>query len=289
MNTDRAVIIPCWNRPEMLALCLEYLREAGGEQYPYFIAVDNHVDGSFAPELMEVVRDYAPQAKVRILKAHNTHGNTHNVLSAFRDASRAFPEAERFFYVEEDILVGKDFFRWHEAVNKFDRWGASVASVNLCGSHDLTKLPDTSEGVYTSEVDYTALGSCLPGWILPMLYCHDQEFYYQNMPRYVRIAFPRSTMNDAYSEQDGLIRRVMEANRFRVAWPVRPRCAHVGYYGYHRRGVAPGATWRERLAFLKTVASHPDKLNQMAKDFPDAKGCNFEGEPWETLKLEHSF
>ena len=114
-NRD-VLIIPCWRRPEFLWHCLDNLRRAEGigDLHVLFRPDRGHdarnleVIDEFGPQLGSYEIDVPPHCPYRRGK------QSANVLGGYL---RAAATTRRYvFMVEEDVMVARDFLRWHYAV-----------------------------------------------------------------------------------------------------------------------------------------------------------------------------
>src|SRR5277367_3036273 len=116
------VLIPTYMRPEYLALCLEFLAKAEGahDNKEYWICQDMRFDDDnrFGMQLRwtkEVLENSPLPVRYIQRKPHGWSGNSYNTLEAYKEAYGT-DGVQNVYLVEEDVLVTKDFFRWHEAV-----------------------------------------------------------------------------------------------------------------------------------------------------------------------------
>jgi hypothetical protein len=234
------VLLPCWQRPEFLWHCIENLSQAEGIE-------DIHVifrpDTGFAPDILDVIRtqgqrlasfeiQYPPVCPFRRTK------QSANVLLGYLQAAN---QARQFvFLIEEDIMVARDFFRWHRNVHaQQPQLFCSIATKNH--NREVTASPD-ADAYYRSTGDYCSWGVCMDRrviqeWIAP----HVNMSYFRKPKRYLRRHFPSSAVSLAFVEQDGLIRRIQEGSQQSLVYPCVPRAYHAGYYGYNRAGGVDGS------------------------------------------------
>ena len=111
------VVLPCWRRPEFLWHCLDNLTRAEGIDSVHVLF---RPDTGFSPNNLEAIQTFADR-----LSSFEIHvadpcpfrrtKQSANVLLGYLDAGR---RARQFvFLIEEDIMVARDFFRWHRAVH----------------------------------------------------------------------------------------------------------------------------------------------------------------------------
>jgi hypothetical protein len=246
------VIIPTYDRPEMLWLCLEYFAACPDAQLvQIWVVVDAHVGLPPPREEIEAVVEKFPQlpVQIRYRHPHQFHGNSYNVLMAYKEA---YETLHRYvFLVEDDVMIHPDFFAWHRVTHSFDgRLGCSIAVV---------KEPQHSH--------YASLGVCFRRDILRLILPHCRPAYFEHMREYCREHFPRSRVD---CEQDGLFCRLLATHR--VVYATTPYAQHVGWYGYHRkRSVRPYGSLEERHAQVKRALASPESLRGWMRDFWDIR------------------
>jgi hypothetical protein len=90
-------------------------------------------------------------------------------------------------------------------------------------------------------------------------------------------------------EQDGLIRRIMEINRMRSAFPHLPRAYHAGLYGYNRQPHYLKMKYEQKLALVKDVCFDKVKMRQYAQSeeyYLDSVPCELDTD-FEELRLKY--
>ena len=247
------ILVPTYMRPEYLFLCLE--RIANSERptdSEIWICQDFRFDDEhrhklgidWTNEVLDYWRGRLPIKFVR-RRPHGFEGNSHNVLEAYKEA---FNSSARFIYlIEEDVFVQPDFFRWHEAVQAEGDFMCSVAYRCSRNSEAATDITDPN-AYFTSQRDYASIGVAWRREKLAPVIAHASTEYYRDTSAYMVRTFPGNRFAGDFSEQDGLIMRVMWETHGTVAWPYVPRAYHLGWYGYHR----PDGKLRLRLGDPET-------------------------------------
>lgn len=290
------VIMPAYFRPEYTALALEYLAAAdGASEKEVWVMQDRARENNGAlraelPAMQQVYNAYALGGKFAKMEWHNREpnnfvGNPCNFLEAYK---RAYSQTDiRYVYlVEDDVLVSKDFFRWHEAVQATDDFFVTV------GWHCVRNpevLPSTDPTEYiTSYRDYSSIGVCWKREKLAPFVKHARLEYYRDMAGYLKGAFPGSPIPAGqWTEQAGIVTRLLHETRDRlVAWPSLRRCSHVGVNGYHRpKGYKFTGTLEVRIEALRAAVSDR-RIQGMSHDFEDdIEPVIFPG-PWEPSQLK---
>lgn len=259
------VLVTTYNRPDYLRLCLEYLSRAEGSgNKDVRIYVDR--GKSLIREIYEVVNDFrcALNPTVFFRDAHSYHGNSYNTLEAYREAYQS--DAEFVYLVEDDVLVQPDFFRWHEEVQKQSDFMCSIA-YRCSRNPQVTRDPileKDPEAYFVSAQDYASIGVCWKKQKLAEVVKHACPEYYQDMTKYAFTHFPDNRFAECFTEQDGLIMRILHDVKGNVAWPYVPRCFHFGTFGYHRLR-SPKLSYQE----IKEILYDQEKINAVNKDFQD--------------------
>lgn len=255
------VLITSYNRPQYLRLCLDYLSKAEGiyQDKAIWLFIDR--GRTLIREFYEVLNDF-PKLNVRITfrDYHNYHGNSYNTLEAYKEAFHS--EAKYVYLVEDDVLVMPDFFKWHETIQKQESLMCSVAY--RCHRNPAAKKINDPEAYLVSAQDYASIGVCWKRQRLAPVVSHACTQYYDDLNGYIKHNFPKNRFAGCFTEQDGLIMRIMGEKHGLVAWSFIPRCYHVGFAGYNRpRG--PQFSYEE----LKEVIHNKEKVRNADRDFGD--------------------
>jgi len=289
------VLIMTYQRPEYLWHCLDSLVKAEGRNgKDVAIFHDHHPhDTGGTRESLEVFKDFVDRDALSLVwidQARNSwHGNSFNTLEAYR---WAFAQHEyRYVYlIEDDLLVANDFFKWHETVQASGNYFCTVG--RPC-PHNRSYVPSDDPSLYcVSSRDYASLGVCWKRENLDAVVAHANAAYYGNMVWYCRTHFPSSNMGSEFTEQDGLIERVVKADASRLtAFPCRSRVFHIGVTGYHRpNGPRFHGAWRQRADQLGQ-AMLTGMLARMRKDFVELNDID-QPRPtpeWSELKVSQRF
>lgn len=230
------ILIPCANRPEFLYYCVEKLKkcEEAKEMLTLF-----HVDFKHDKYIHNIVNRYPYNKEVIINERHGWNKLPVNILRGYKKAVERTDEY--VFMIEEDVMVGTDFFNWHIKIHEKEKnIFCSIASRNNNLDRDL-QLDHSFAKYYLSHNTYQSLGVCfkkgvLNDFVLP----HANKEYFINNEQYCLSHFPDSQFKRQWTEQAGLIRRIQEKNRMPIAYPFIPRAFHAGFYGKNRTGQIKG-------------------------------------------------
>lgn len=247
------LLIPCWRRPEFLWHCLDNLSRAEGiGDLHLLFRTDTGYDRDIHAVIDEFSAHFAShQIDEPVACPYRRTKQSANLLGGYLLAASL---ARRYvFMVEEDVIVARDFLRWHHAVQVAQpRLFCSIGTRNTN-----REVPDSDDPqiYYLTFGDYCSLGVCFERTVITQLLApHVTRDYFADPGGYCARHFPASRVGAAYVEQDGLIRRIQESQGEArpIAYPYRPRAYHAGYVGYHRRGSLSG-TLRERIRAVGEV------------------------------------
>jgi hypothetical protein len=224
------VVVPCWRRGEFLWHCLDNLCRADGIETVHVLF---RPDTGYAQETIDVIHSFADRLGSYEIELadpspfRRTKPSANFLFGMLHAAAKA---RQLVYLVEEDIMVGRDYFRWHRAVH-------AAASPLFCSipvrnpNRSLT-LPDDVSAYYLSSGDSCSNGMCFNKDVLLRLVApHFNMGYLRQPKKYIRRRFPGSKIGLGFVEQDGLIRRIQEQSPYPIAWPCVPRAFHSGYFG----------------------------------------------------------
>jgi hypothetical protein len=266
----QVVLIPCYRRPEMLAVTLEHIVVAeGSERHQYVFAVDHNFD----LEIDGIIKNFPFKKTTTYYGGKKIgEGNAQNVLHGFKKCVEYALNigASVIYYIEDDIWVAPDFFQFHElAHRKF-----SPAAVSACRNQYLErKIYGEANHVYYHP-RYQSLGCSFSVETAAKIARHNTPLYYEDPERYLLAAFPSSKVLNIFWDSDGLIERVLEAQGQKTLYPCAPRAFHAGYYGgINRSGATLQGSLKERISKLRDMTER--EMNENT-NWQDIEFCN----PW---------
>lgn len=299
--TKDAVVIPCFSRPEYLFLCLERIAKARdfNEGKTYLFAIDKGHD----PNILPVISEWASKHKVpatEIQRDVNEYSplvkQSFNVLDALVQAARI---CSRYVYlIEEDVMIATDFFLWHNAVHEHateKQLFCSIATRN--NNRKIDEFDGDKDEYYLSSDDYQSLGVCFHRKVVDeLIKPHANREYFLNTKTYCQMMFPYSNIGAAYTEQDGLIRRIQEGGRFGLtAYPFFPRGFHAGLYGYNR-GDAPislsNKTFQQRVDYIRSIIFDDERMRLAAKRkewYEDSRPCELDLPAYSPYEVRYKY
>jgi hypothetical protein len=245
------VLVPCWRRPEMLWHCIDNLCKAHGIQSMHIVF---RPDSGYDADNIAVIREHAgrlPSYEIQPAPRcpYRRSKLSANILLGYMQAAAL---TRRYVYlVEEDIMVGRDFFRWHAAVHA-QREGL-FCSIAVRNHNRRIDTPDDPDCYYLTSGDYCSWGVCFDRDVITGLIAPHVNLDYLSRPkRYLRRHFVGSRVSLGFVEQASLVRRIQEICARPIAYPATPRAFHAGFYGRNRPGGISGAL-NERVQQLDTM------------------------------------
>lgn len=273
----QVVIVPAWRRPAFLLACLDRLEmaAAGRGDLRFLIALDRGVSDGVRQVARDFSRRWPGQTRVIRRNPHPYTGNSFNVLSAYREALQLWTNyPELVHLVEEDVLVGRDYFHFHDLAHKL---APDAFSVSACRNQNYplsADPPQDDTAIYPNPM-YQSIGVSFRPARLRQVAPHANPTYLRNPIGYCKRAWPNSRIPQAHAEQDGLLHRIAEASNLRTYYPLTPRAYHVGFVGYHRRGAELEGDVRTQADCILSMTA--DELNAVAYSYPDHNTIPLDG------------
>lgn len=260
------VLVPAWRRPEFLWAALTRIWAARDSDE---IAVRVILDRNFFPDVEWAANRFnerVAEGKIDVVARdrHRYHGNSYNVLESYREAASEGHDIVHL--VEEDILVGYDYFDMHRRAHEL---APEAFCVSGCRNQqfDLRHNPPQDETAVYEHMSYQSIGvSFRSGFLASLLADVDSE-YYSNMVAYCQKMFPASRILAGHAEQDGLLHRKQEALGRPTVYAAVPRAYHAGFVGYHRRGTMMRGSIEERAKAILEMDTA--EMNERAVSYKD--------------------
>lgn len=268
------VIVPLHRRPAFALACLTrlYMAAARDKSLQFYLSIDAAPHPEVVAGAEEFGRRVGP-LRVEIMKRKRSYrGNSYNVLSAYAETFDS--GAELIHLVEEDVLIGKDYFDYHRQVREIN---PDVFSVCACRNQfwPLDAGPPDEEDAFYVQSCYQSIGVSFTPDRLSHVVPHATTAFYTNAATYVRRHFPTSKLGGSYMEQDGLIYRIIETGGHVSAFPCVPRAYHAGFTGYNRSGKSLSGTHHQQARKILTMSA--DELNTHARSYRDYQTIALDG------------
>lgn len=292
----QVIMRPCYNRPEMFKLSLEYEIKAreyfdmGDEFHTIFI-----VEHGSPPIIDDLIKDYPYEYSV--IKREQRFGLSANILEGMKVA---FANTDDWvIYIEDDVLLHESYFKYIKTVLDMQE----LDNFSVISPYSFDDGGDV--GIIRMDRHYCALAPLISKDFYERYILHcSNETYYNNHTQFVL------QLNDKYKEyqhdrtyrykdschnmQAGVINRLCDIARIEedmyVVMPSVNRIQHVGIYGHNRKKGTdiPGSNFDERLESLREIIKDADKMYEMAgsKQYNDYQIFSDKLDTWDSkLKL----
>lgn len=244
------VIVPTFERPELLFLCLKYIREADPD-----IKIRLFPDRGTWRSVRAAAATF--NAEIQHVPEHDYYGNSYVTMEAYR---WAYNEGYHLTYlVEDDVFVHSDFFDWHRKMHDefSDIFGAMGWIFNRHAPIEQAEM---------FQPWFYSVGVSFAQPKLGLIAEHASPRYYTDMAGYIKKRFSSSPLNDPFNvmhtEQDGLIQRILDKDKTQTVSPGIAKCSHMGFGGYNRG-------WTPYQNFFKGCKSFPDRIKRLEAFYAD--------------------
>ena len=265
-------VTPGHSRPEMFKVWTELVQKCTGASDLFYLFC---LDAGYDTKYLDIIYDFPFECSyIEMPKSKLTLGKqSNNVLNGMVAAARHTDNL--VYYLEEDIFPGVDFFRWHQEIHKREKEiYCSIATHCNDTRYDFDINP--SNYYVTSEPDYQSWGSCFrKEVILEMIYPHFNDNYLLNPTGYCLRHFD-SYLGGRFTEQDGLIKRILEKAKMKVAYPCYPFAYHAGFYGYNRQAQIMRQPYDVKLKLIRETVFDVEKMIRMTAPFTDSVPVDLE-------------
>ncbi len=272
------ILIPTYLRPEYLQICLEHLARTTSTPTPkeFWVCADRRPDDEHRFKILldwqnDVLGAWRGTLPIRFINGavHQFSGNSFNVLESYKKAYNE-PGVRNVYLVEDDVFVTPDFFRWHELVAEAEPNAMCSIAYRCSRNSEARKDVTDPSSYFTTSRDFASIGVRWSRANLGPILAHARQEYYVDQAGYLQKLFSGNRFAGNFTEQDGLIMRVMSSTQGFTAWCYAPRAWHLGWYGYHRpNGKRPDGFLEAKIEAIKATISNPEKLKVSAPDFGD--------------------
>ncbi len=250
-------IIPTHERPEFLWLTLEKIQAAvSRENIEFWICEDVHEEKSsqLQDEIAYVVNHAAAILGAKHFQTwHTNQGSSYNVLTSFQKACDT--DAKFVFFIEDDVRVTKDFFRFcYAAQEEFNPFFVT----GNCPTNVKNRRP---ESVFLSGTWGQTFAMCF------------QRTKLQDMlkPDYSDYAILPTAEWDNY-----LLRHMLHTGQF-CACACLQRGYHFGFHSYHAGKSFLTGDLQQRISQTRAILENPQaagleknayQVSQLGVSFP---------------------
>lgn len=265
------IIVPCYSRPEFLAVGLPLLKsQVANHDVSIRFSLDYGHDRRYLEVIRSVMRgsQCAYDIHYMPLTGYTVGKQSYHLLSQYAVAARN-PNYHLIIMLEEDVFVSSGFLDWHETAHQNRDLFCAVASKNNNRQSDIPRED------YLAFGEYQGLGvSFKPKIIMQYLIPHIVDSYFSDPIRYCRQQFPSSTILPLFAEQDGLISRIQATSGLPILFAGQPTAFHVGFYGKARnKRLKRVLSYADKLKMVSEVCFKQDLLDEVSGGAKDCRAC----------------
>lgn len=242
------IIIPTHERPEFLHITLENIAKASHlKGKSVWVCEDIHTDNPKTPQLQEeiistVLLAHGSLPIEHFQVRHTNHGSSFNVLESFRRACDT--DADMIYFIEDDVIVTPDFFRFCEAVH--NEWDPFATGPNCSPQSKTNEDPSLIEASST--------------WMQTFAMSFQRERLKELLlPKYENYGLLKQ--GERYFEWDEWLCKAMQRSKQYIINPIQSRGFHFGVYSYHTGGGAFPGNLAERIAQTRAVIANPSSVS----------------------------
>ena len=268
------VLIPCYNRPEFLKVCLEHIKNANGaDKLHYHFAVEHGAHPDIHP-IIQSFNDSGFSITSNTRPVRTSKYNNENILFGYKEA---FDLASRYnsnliYQIEEDIFISKGFFDFHEEAHRIC---PDAFSVSTCHNQNWDrKVPRYINKVYYHD-SFQSLGISFRKQVVENIITHCTPEFFKN-PMVLDQMFPASKITGMHYDQDGLIHRIQEASGMQSVYACNPLSYHAGFYGINRAGKKLSGSTDQKAEEIRKMTAK--EMNDRAQVYKDIRPCNLNQE-----------
>ncbi|RLA82775.1 MAG: hypothetical protein DRG31_06955 [Deltaproteobacteria bacterium] len=226
------VMIPTYDRPEFLFISLSSLLENKGiEDYKLLFIFEHRA----RKECKEIASKLVAKRGLdyEFIEWKSFYGLSKGILEGLKIAFRMADEY--VIVIEEDVRTSRDFLKFGDYCYRnfyLNRKDIATVSGFVSVEHGVKR----SITRVRKRMWYSPYGVLIPkSFFYKYIYPHCTEKYYSDPSRYCDSYYETWIYRGKYTEQAGLINRVIHKNALYCLVPEVPRCQHIGWYGKNRR------------------------------------------------------
>jgi len=226
------IMVPARNRPEFLYISLSsLLKNKEVENYKILFVFECDVKRECQKIVKRLIADVG--LDVEFVKWDSFYGLSKGILEGMKIA---FTKTDEYVIVlEEDVMVSRDYLRFVDyCYRNFYLKRKDIATISGMISLEHGKKRDVTK--VRKRMWYSPYGVLIPKkFFFRYVYPHCIEEYYCNPSYYCDKYHPNWIYRGMYTEQAGLINRIIHKNALYCLEPEVPRCQHIGWYSSKRR------------------------------------------------------
>lgn len=252
------VVVPLWQRAGFTEACLTRLAKAMDDQ----VKVRFCLDFGFSKDVEKAARQFAskfPGTEITAREVDYPTG-TFNVLSGMAEALKVSSADDRIHVLEEDILIGTDFFDFHRRAHKL---APDAYSVSGCTNSFLTRETNprpVQDAVYLSGA-FQVWGSSYRPEQVEQILSRVRPDYFEDMHGACVAEFGEASALRTGPLYDGVMAMNLAELGKHVVFPYAARAYHAGFEGLSFKGQGPAVTGTPKQQAKQILAMNEEELS----------------------------
>jgi hypothetical protein len=252
------VVVPVWQRAGFTEACLTRLAKAMDDQ----VKVRFCLDFGFSQDVEKAVRQFAskfPGTEITTREVDYPTG-TFNVLSGMAEALKVASADDRIHVLEEDILIGTDFFDFHRRAHALV---PDAYSVSGCTNSFLTRETNpkpVQDALYLSGA-FQVWGSSYRPEQVEQILTRVRPDYFADMHNACVAEFGEASALRTGPLYDGVMAMNLAELGKHVVFPYAARAYHAGFEGLSFKGQGPAVTGTPKQQAKQILAMNEDELS----------------------------
>lgn len=224
------VVVPLWRRAGFAEACLRRLGAAMDGGVRILLSLDCGHDKDTLAVAEQFVRERPGRASLTVRDLDYQSGS-YNVFSGMREALDWTGPDDLIHVLEEDILVGVDYFTYHRTAHAVAPGIYSVSACENIFQPDSWVLPQEPGSIYTSGA-FQVWGSSYRRSRVEKILARLRPQYFEDMHGAMVEEFGEENTARTGSLYDGVMANDIASQRgMCMAFPLMPRAYHAGFEG----------------------------------------------------------
>lgn len=260
------VVVPLWQRAGFTEACLLRLAKAMDSS----VQVRLCLDFGFSADVLKAAEAFAKKfPKTEIFKREEDYPTgSYNVLKGMAEALHVSQPGDLIHVLEEDVLIGKDFFDFHRRAHALvpDAYGVSACTNSFLTRE--TNPEPIQDAVYRSGAFQVWGSSYRPAQVRQIL-TRLQADYFENMREACIREFGEPSALRTGALYDGVMAMNLAEVEGAMVFPYAARGYHAGFDGISFKGQGPAVTGTPKRQAKQILAMGEKELSSRST-YPDA-------------------
>jgi hypothetical protein len=260
------VVVPLWQRAGFAEACLLRLAKAMDSS----VRVRLCLDFGYSADVLKTTEAFAkkfPDTEI-FTREEDYPTGSYNVLKGMAEALHDSQPDDLIHVLEEDILIGRDFFDFHRRAHALvpDAYGVSACTNSFLTRE--TNPEPVQDAVYRSG-GFQVWGSSYRPDRVRQILTRLQVDYFENMHEACVREFGESSALRTGPLYDGVMAMNLAETKKAMVFPYAARAYHAGFEGLSFQGQGPAVTGTPKQQAKQILAMGEKELSERST-YPNA-------------------